>query len=406
MTKLRRIKFGDLVVGPLARRKIAEALDGNWVTEGPNVAEFERRYAEKFGWRYCIATSSGTTAGEVVWAAVRELNGKEWGNGIVLTPACAFAATANCLLASGCNPRFVDVNLETLNMDVEALKGNTVRIPSNLPTVIETIRDKRTIGVNFVATMGKPTPIHEIALLAKARDLYVIGDFCEAHGAMLCYPDSTPISATPNKWYFADHLCDVTIYSFYVAHMIVGGEGGMICTDDDEIAELCRSIKSHGRPAGSNFFQFDRVGFNAKANELTMAIAIESLEKFDENFERRRITRKKLLERLSEFPLILFPDGEGEVIAPHAFPILLADENGDIGPLYKYLEVNGIECKTLWGALSNHKAFQWIGIPRGTFPVAERVGNTGLHFSCSEFMTDEDIEYIAQTIRKFFLDNA
>jgi perosamine synthetase len=224
------------------------------------------------------------------------------------------------------------------------------------------------------------------------HDFPTIIDACEGHGATLF--DGERIN----------RYCDAAIFSLYAAHLIVAGEGGVICTDRDDIASLCRSIKSHGRPAGSSYFDFQRPGTNAKANELAAAIGIQGLERFDEIFEMRRAVRQKLLDRLADFPLILFPDGKGETTAPHAFPILL--RNGDARALYRHLESNGIEVKTLWGALSNHGVFQWTRIPRGTFPIAEKVGETGLHFSCSETLTIDAIDHIWQTLRDFFLDSA
>ena len=379
-----RIKFGDLKVGPLARKKIAEALDRNWVTEGKNVAEFEERYAAKFGWKHCVATSSGTTAGEVVWAAVREIDGASFFHNPspdeigakVITPACAFVATAGCLMASGLKPKFVDVELSTVNLNADAAIKHL---------------DQNTIAIQFVMNMGRSVDFDRIGRIGEEHSLPVVIDACEGHGGTL---HGVHISRYGS--------IKAATYSFYVAHLIQAGEGGCVCTDDDEIANLCRSIKSHGRPAWSNYFDFQRVGFNAKWGECQAAIALESLEKFDEMFEKRRWVRQKLLERLSAFPLILFPDSEGEVIAPHAFPILLEDENGDIEPLYDHLETNGIECKTLWGALSNHQAFEWMEIPKGNFPVAERVGRTGLHFGCHEGMTDSDIDYIYGAFKEYF----
>ena len=394
-----RIPFGNLKIGDTAREYIDAALAKNWISEGDNVRLFEEQFSKKFGWKHAIATSSGTDAGIVVWSAARELSGKSWGNGIVLTPACAFVATANCLLASGCHPRFIDIETNTLNMNPSALIRDMVRIPSGgVPTVIPTIRDKRTIGIQFVATMGKPTPIGQIAAIADEHDLWLIYDGCEAHGATVL-----------GGRQYADKYADAAIYSFYAAHMIVGGEGGIICTDDDELAELCRSIKSHGRPVGSNYFDFQRIGTNSKWTELNAAIALEGLEKFDENFAKRREVRRKLIKALSpmEDNLILYRDAQWEVIAPHAFCIMLRDENDDIMPLYHYMESRGIEVKKTFGSLpTQHECFAYIGHKLGDFPIAERIGHTSLHFSCSQFIIDEDVEYITKTIGKFFVDNA
>lgn len=392
---IRRIPFGDLKIGPLARAKIEAALSRNWVSEGENVREFEEKFAAKFGWEHAIATSSGTDAGIVVWAAIREIRGishDSFEEAKVATPACAFVATANCILAAGLAPEFIDVELDTLNLDPHLLDKN------------HALEMYGIIGIQFVATIGKPTPVREIALLAKAHDLFIIGDFCEGHGAGFIEDESEKLGA-PGPYFFtrgryADHFCDAVIYSFFAAHMIVAGEGGMICTDDDEIAALCRSIKCHGYGPGPRF-DFKFFGTNSKMNELTAAIGLEGLEKFDETFAKRRENRAKLLDRLSQFKdrLILYPDGPGEIIAPHAFPIVLRDPTADIMPLYQYLEQSGIQVKTLFGSLpTQHEAFEFLGHKFGDFPIAERIGRTGLHFSCSEYLTDEDIDYIAERV--------
>lgn len=415
----RNIPFGDLRIGPLARAKIAAALDRNWISEGKNVREFEEKFAAKFGWKHAIATSSGTDAGIVVWsairelagvqsssspsfralensawAAIRELAGIKWGHARVFTPACAFAATANCIAATGMAPCFLDVDLDTLNLNAADLARFAAPRENNIKTMLRAV-DRIIAGVQFVATMGKPTPVREIALFAKMHDLYVVGDFCEGHGAALKrQPDYS------GDWSYADHFCDAAIYSFFAAHMVVAGEGGMICTDDDEIAGLCRSIKCHGYGEGPRF-TFVRIGYNSKMNELTAAIGLEGLEKFDETFARRRENREKLLVVLSEFEdqLILYPDRLGEIIAPHAFPIVLRNPEADVMPLYRHLEAAGIQCKTLFGSLpTQHRAFEFLGHKLGDFPVAERIGRTGLHFSCSEYLTDEDIDYIAEQV--------
>ena len=405
-----RIPFGNLKIGDSARRRISEIAESGWISEGQFVREFEEKFAAKFGWKYAIATSSGTDAGIVVWSAVRELavrelTGVSWRCLTALTPACAFVATANCLLAARINPYFVDVSLETLNLDSGSLK--TAISASYYPEV-------RDIGIQFVATMGKSTPVRQIAEIADKHDLWLVGDWCEAHGS---YFQTAPIPGkewTANyggTWQYADHLCDASIYSFYAAHLIVGGEGGMICTDDGELAELCRSIKSHGRPAGSNYFSFDKVGFNSKWNELCAAVALDGLENFDENFQKRRNVRKRLYQMLvsldSRFEkFILYPDGQSEIIAPHAFPLVLKDPDGDIRPLYEHLDKAGIQIKTLFGSLpTQHKAFEFLGHKLGDFPVAERIGRTGLHLPCNEFIDDEDIHYIYQTIRDYFEHN-
>jgi len=384
-----KIPFGmiDDKTLKLTRAWIGDPLASGQLTEGPLTREFERQFAAKFGWKYAIATSSGTTAGEVVWAAIRELRGgfDRLGGastfGEVLTPACAFVSTASCILASGSIPHFVDIEATTLNIAADEIDKALGRWPDGF------------CGIQHVATMGSLIPLKAIADLAEGSELHIVCDLCEAHGARLD-------GELPNAY------LDAAIYSLYPAHMVVGVEGGVICTDNEKIASLCRSVKSHGRPEGSNYFDFQRVGFNAKWSDLHACVGLASLEGFDERFAKRRWVRQRLLEELSRFEdeIILYRDGPDEIIAPHAFPVVLRKDGSDtVVGLRSYLDGHEIEVKTLFGSLpTQHKAFEFLGHSLGDFPVAERIGRTGLHFGCGEFMEEEHVKFIGHVFDKFF----
>lgn len=370
-----RITFGHIQIGERGRRYLNEALDRNWVSEGPNVQRFELEFAKHFGYEQAIATSSGTDAGIVAASALLEMGAQRGDE--VITPALAFAATANCLLAAGLTPRFVDVELSTLNLN---------------PALIEAAITPRTRAIQVVHTMGRPCRMKEILEIAQRYRLTVIEDCCEAHGASL---NGKVIGS----------FGSMGIFSFYAAHLICSGEGGMIVTGDRELAELCRSIRSHGRRGGQPYFHFDRVGYNSKMNDLEAAIGLEGIEMFDETFSIRRRHRERLLQLLAplEDRLILYRDGDGEVISPHAFALVMRDEHRPIDELYSALESKGIQCKTLFGSLpTQHRAFTFLGYPKGCFQVAERIGLTGLHFGLHQYLNDDDIEYIAESIRSTF----
>ncbi len=370
-----RIYFGDLRVGELGRKFLEEALERNWVSEGPNVRQFEIGFARRVGAPHAVATSSGTDAGIVAMSALLERGLKRGDE--VLTPALAFAASANCILAAGLLPRFVDVELETLNIN---------------PALIEGAITPKTRAIQAVHTMGKPCRMGPILEIAERRRLAVIEDCCEAHGAALNGKGVGSFGA-------------MGIFSFYAAHLIVSGEGGMIVTGDPELAALCRSIRSHGRRGGEPAFHFDRVGFNSKMNDLEAAIGLEGLERFDEVFavRRRHLTRlQELLSGLKE-QILLYRDGPGEIVSPHAFPIVLRDPEESVQGLTEHLEGKGIQCKTLFGSLpTQHRAFRFLGCRPGDFPVAERVGRTGLHFGIHQYLTEDDIDYAAQSVQSYF----
>ena len=140
-------------------------------------------------------------------------------------------------------------------------------------------------------------------------------------------------------------------------------------------------------------------------NDLEAAIGLEGLEMFDWTFSTRRRYLARMHELLAPLAdrLILYPDGPGEVVCPHAYPIVMRDPKRPIAELYDYLEKRGIQCKTLFGSLpTQHRAFEFMGIPAGAFPVAERIGSTGLHFGLHQYLKEEDIQFAADSIKSYF----
>lgn len=370
-----RITFGHIEIGESGRKYLNEAVSRHWVSEGSNVQMLEVGFAKRFGYQHAIAMSSGTDAGMVAMAALLDRGARRGDE--VITPALSFVASANCILAAGLIPQFVDVELETLNLN---------------PSLVEAAITPRTKAIQAVHTMGRPCKMGQLLDIARRHNLPIIEDACEAHGATLGGKVVGSFGA-------------MGVFSFYAAHIMCSGEGGMVTTDDPELADLCRSIRSHGRRGGELYFCFDRVGFNSKMNDLEAAIGLEGLERFDWTFNTRRRHLLRLRELLSplEDRLILYRDGPDEVICPHAFPLVLRNPHRPVEGLYRHLEDRGIQCKTLFGSLpTQHQAFAFLGYRKGDFPVAERIGLTGLHFGIHQYLTDDDVDYIARTVESYF----
>jgi len=194
-------------------------------------------------------------------------------------------------------------------------------------------------------------------------------------------------------------------FSFYAAHLIVCGEGGMVVTNNDEMANVVRSVKSHGRPPGSIYFDFQRIGLNSKMNDLEAAVGLEGIEYFDETFNKRKNNLYKLLELTKELSdyFYFLKEENFEKVSPHAFPLVLKDGKRDRDKLYSYLESKGIQCKTLFGSLpTQHQAFQFLNYKYGQFPAAEYVGENGLHFGVHQYLNDDDLLYISDTLKSYF----
>ena len=372
-----RINFGDIIIGEEAKKRIINSLEKNWITEGENVKEFEERFAKQFGYKHAIATNNGTDACIAALSSLYELGASRGDE--VIVPATTFVATANAVLAAGFKPVFVDIELETLNIN---------------PNLIEESITGKTVAIMPVHLMGKPCDMDSINKLATQRDLRVIEDCCEAHGAKY-------------KGRYVGTIGDMGCFSFYVAHVVVAGEGGMVVTDDDDIADIVRSVKTHGRPTGSIFFDFQRFGLNLRMNDLTAAIGIEGMINFEKTFKKRKENMRKLLDLTKDLRKYAYFSDEKpyEVVSPHAFPIVLKNSNYDYTNFFKYLENNGIQVKTLFSSLpTQHKCFEFMNYTIGSFPVAEYIGNNGLHFGIHQYLTDEDVEYIADSLTNYFAE--
>lgn len=370
-----KFTFGSITLGERSRALLQQSIDAGWISAGPHVKLFEQRYRETFGFEECVAVSSGTTAGFTSVAVLHDY-GAQFGDE-VLCPALCFVAAANCIVAAGFKPVFVDVRRDTLNID---------------PAKIEAAITPRTKGINVVHTMGKPADLDPILEIAKKHNLMVFEDACEAHGAQY-------------KGKYVGGIGHLGAFSFYAAHIICSGEGGMVTTNDPEMAKIVRSVRSHGRPDGSLFFQFDRFGFNTKMNDLEAAVGIEGIENFWSIFNKRKSNLNYLLKGTKDLEHLFYftPEGPDEVVSAHAFQMTLREDVPvDFWELYRYLEAAGIQVKLNFGCLpTQHKVFKHMGHRLGDFPEAEYAGSRGLHVGCHQYLEQEHLDYLLEVVHEF-----
>src|SRR3989338_8934665 len=203
-----KYSFGNFHIGSRSRELIQKCLDKNWVSGGEQVKRFEDLFQKTFGYQQAISTSSGTTACFTTLAALHDW-GATWGDEVIV-PALSFVATSNAVLAAGFKPVFVDISRETLNI---------------APALIEKAITPKTRNIQVVHTMGKPADMDPILEIAQKYKLIVLEDSCEAHGAT--YKGKT-----------VGGIGLAGTFSFYAAHIICSGEGGMISTNNSEFAKL------------------------------------------------------------------------------------------------------------------------------------------------------------------------
>ena len=397
-----RIPFGTVTISERSKALIIEALDTNRVSSGKLVREFEKKFAQLVGTKEAVAVSSGTDADALALAVLFDFSAKR-GDEVIL-PALSFVSTGNSVLQAGFTPVFVDIDTKTLNID---------------PDKIEEKITEKTRAIMPVHLMGKPADMDPIIKIAKKWNLYVIGDAAEAHGAVY-------------KGRNIGTIGDMAAYSTYVAHIITTIEGGVVVTDRSDIAEILRSLRSHGRAckcescvlnissgychkrfqSGNGIdirFQFERIGFSSKMNELEAAVGLGNLDVFDEMLGKKRKNLLTMIERFGRFRQYLYTITEEpyEKMGPHAFPIILREDAPFTrNQLVDYMEKNGIDTRSLFLSMPTQcPGFGFLDYKMGDFPGAEYIGNNGLHIGVHQDIGEEEIEYIMNTVAEFLEKN-
>lgn len=396
----RKIKypFGTLTITEKSKKLIRQIVDTGRVSQGKYVQEFEERFAKLIGAKEAVAVSSGTDACALALACLYDF-GAERGDEIII-PALSFVATGNAVLQAGFRPVFADIDRDTLNLN---------------PQKMERAMTKNTRAVMPVHLMGKPAEMKAISAIAKRHKFYVIEDAAEAHGAVY-------------RGRKVGTLGDLAAFSLYVAHLVSTVEGGIIVTDRPQMAAVLRSLRAHGRACkcarcvlntssaacpkrfpgagGSDIrFNFERIGYSAKMNELEAAIGLGSLDLYEETLEKRRKNLDYLIKEFRQFrpQLATIEKGDDEEIGPHALPIVIQEGARFTRKQFvAYLEQRGIDTRTLFLSIPTQcPGFKFLGYHQGDFPNAEYVGNHGIHVGVHQGLDREKLDYLISTVKKF-----
>ena len=368
-----RIEFGELQIGETARAHLNDVCETNWASMGPKVKAFEKGWSDLFGYTDSIAVSSGTDACVNACLALYDITDASRGDEVIV-PALSFIATSNAVRMAGLTPVFVDIEKETLNID---------------PSKIEAAITDKTRALMVVHTMGRPCDMTAIMEIAEKHNLRVIEDACEAHGAI-------------HKMKRIGLFGDMTCFSFYIAHLVCCGEGGMVSTNDEHIANVLRSTRSHGRPFGSIYFDHQRTGINSKMNDLEASIGLEGIDHFWETFNTRKDTMYRFRMACLGFDdVVWFSEEEArDFNCPHGFSIT-AKKEGDIDDIIKCLDDYNIHWKRNFGCIpTQHAAFSDMGHSLGDFPNSEWIGDNGIHIGCHQYLTEDDILRVEAALKE------
>lgn len=375
---MNRIEFGELRIGDVAKKNLQEVCESNWASGGQKVKRFEEEWGKLFDYQYNVAMSSGTDGVINSVLSLYDIKNARRGVSEVIVPALSFIATSNAVRAAGLIPKFVDVTKETLNID---------------ESKIEEAINENTVAIMPVHTMGRMANMRTILELANRYNLIVIEDACEAHGAV--YSDGV-------KQKFVGQWGDMSIYSYYIAHLVCCGEGGMVSTNNKDIANILQSTRSHGRPTNSLYFDHQRTGLNSKMNDLEASIGLEAIGEFWDTFWKRHGFMKRMRDAARGFEDIAWFSEEdaGNTNCPHGFSIT-CKKPGLINSVINSFDEYNIHHKRNFGSIpTQHKAFEDMGYSLGDFPNAEWIGDNGVHIGCHQHLTEENLDRICVAIKK------
>jgi dTDP-4-amino-4,6-dideoxygalactose transaminase len=357
-TAHRSIPIARPVISTEEKQAVMEVLDSGQLAQGPRTAAFEAAFADYIGTKHAIGVNSGTAALIVALQA----HGVGAGDEVITTPF-SFIATATSILACGATPVFVDVDPFDLNID---------------PALVEDAITDRTKAVMPVHLFGHPARIAELRELCDEFELALVEDAAQAHGA-------------EHEGQRAGSF-GTGCFSFYPTKNMMTGEGGIITTNDDEVARRARSIRSHGQEERYLHAEF---GLNWRMQEINAAIGLVQLGHVEEWNEQRIRNAEALsnLIRSVETPRVR----EGDRHVFHQYTVRAGDRNA----LQQRLQEAGIGSAIHYPIpIHRQPIMQKLGLGEGSFPVAEAAAEHVLSIPVHPQLGPEDVEYIAATINQ------
>jgi perosamine synthetase len=352
------------------REYVLDCIKGNWISSlGKYIGEFEQGFARYCESKYGVSTTSGTTALHLALVSLGIGKGDE-----VIVPAFTMIAPAFAVVYTGAKPVLVDCEPDTWNMDVSQIER---KITQNTKAVLP------------VHIYGHPCDMDPILEIAQKLNLYVIEDAAEAHGAEY-------------KGRKVGGIGTVACFSFYGNKIITTGEGGMIVTDREWVAERARRLRDQAYSPEKRFLHTD-VGFNYRMTNIQAAIGLGQLERISELVERRRKTARLYNELLKEVEGIRLPaQKEWAKNVYWMYSILIQDEFGiSRDELQAKLKGSGVDTRSFFIPMHQQPAFGNLGLFEGeSYPVSEEISKRGMYLPSGSGLTEEEIGQVSTTLKR------
>jgi len=353
------------------RQYLNQCIDEGWISsEGPFVTRFEQEIAARVSRKHGIAVCNGSAALDAAVVALGIGPGDE-----VILPTFTIISCAAAIVRAGAKPVVVDCDAHTWNIDIASIEAKITH---------------HTKAIMVVHIYGLPVDMAPILMLAKQYNLRVIEDAAEMHGQTY---QGLPCGS----------FGDISTFSFYPNKHITTGEGGMIVTDDDNLAERCRSLRNLCFQPQQRFIH-EEIGWNLRMSNLQAAIGVAQLERLDEFVTRKRHMGKRYTELLADVPGLQLP-----LPSTHyaeniywVYGIVLEDEVPfDAKEAMKRLAESKIGTRPFFWSMHEQPVLHKMGfLENESHPVAERIARRGFYIPSGMALTDGQIEQVAQVVKE------
>lgn len=357
------IPIANPELGDTEKESVLNVIDSGMLADGPEVRDFEEEFAEFCGVNYGVATSNGTTA----LHAVLEALGIGEGDTVLTTPF-SFIATANVIRLAGAEPVFADINPKTYNLD-----------PTSVSQVAEEVG-----GIDAIIAVhlyGLPSAINELQSIANRHDAYLIEDAAQAHGAEY---EGERVGS------FGDAAC----FSFYPTKNMTTGEGGIVVTENEEVANATAQFINHGRDGGSSYTHA-KVGHNFRMTSIAAAMGREQLNRLPEFIAARQRNAAALSEGLEgaavETPSV--PEDRTHVF--HQYTVRTTDREG----LQEHLDEHDVGYGVYYPTCI-HQQPAYADIEQSA-PVAEQAAKEVLSLPVHPNLSESDIQTIVEVVSNY-----
>lgn len=353
------------------KKYLCECIDTGWISsEGPFVKKFEQKMSTLVHRKYGIAVSNGTAALEVAVRALGIGEGDE-----VIMPAFTIISCAMAVTKAGAVPVLIDSDLYTWNMNVNEIEAKIT---------------KKTRAIMIVHLYGLPADVDKILVLAKKYNLKVIEDAAEMHGQTY---NGTPCGS----------FGDISTFSFYPNKHITTGEGGMVVTDDEQIAERCKFLRNLCFRKDVRYIH-DEISDNYRFTNLQAAVGLAQLERLDEFIEKKRQMGRYYTERLQNIKGLILPIDKTDYAENiyWVYGILLDhDIQADNRTVQKLLGEEGIGSRTFFWSIHEQPVYQKQGLfVNEMYPNAEYLARKGFYIPSGLALTKAQMEKVADIVIK------